>query len=456
MQRPLQDYSKAHEALPQGVWETLLSDLPECSKREDLFAYMWELGLRCPNCATMACLTALVFFKGGCRKTEMELYNDFRSMSVEYQKLRKRNEKRSGKDEDSYPLVLDVSMAENRVSCMYPLASFLFLQAKIPTRNTRQSVQQSRESMRCVELFSKLCELQKTEPVITFLGQGEGRKDRKASQTSDLSLLSLIGKQQQCDAGQLTSPAMATTVTPVITGQLALPAFPNTVKPEIAGQLALPPLPSTVKPEIAGQLAAPALPSTEKPEIALHPATTQGHLPLSLAKPLQHSDGVDVQMEIGNQSSKECLPHLSMLEAAERFKNLTKGKCEKELDDETRKVGTLEETQGQSKKTQAAEPKNKTSSECKRVQKRPLESKNMSETGTKKKDQKNPVKKKGSASHKKPETQQKGGKRGKKQYDPWKGIPKQLLKKYANGCARCRHRMWCTQSCWSLRGYRVA
>ena len=102
-----------------------------------------------------------------------------------------------------YPLVLDVSMAENRVSCMYPLASFLFLQAKIPTCNTRQSVQQSKESMRCVELFSKLCELRtlQTEPVITFLGQGEGRKDRKASQTSDLSLLSLMGQQQQCIAG---------------------------------------------------------------------------------------------------------------------------------------------------------------------------------------------------------------------------------------------------------------
>ena len=32
-------------------------------------------------------------------------------------------------------------------------------------------------------------------------------------------------------------------------------------------------------------------------------------------------------------------------------------------------------------------------------------------------------------------------------------IPQAVLKRYARGCSSCRHRKWCTVSCWIKRGY---
>ena len=52
-----------------------------------------------------------------------------------------------------------------------------------------------------------------------------------------------------------------------------------------------------------------------------------------------------------------------------------------------------------------------------------------------------------------------GAKDGKKSSNvlhvPWKSIPKDVQKKFENGCSRCRFRAFCTRSCWVKRGWRV-
>ena len=52
-----------------------------------------------------------------------------------------------------------------------------------------------------------------------------------------------------------------------------------------------------------------------------------------------------------------------------------------------------------------------------------------------------------------------GSKDGKKSsnvlHSPWKSIPKDVQKKFENGCSRCRFRAYCTRSCWVKRGWRV-
>ena len=42
-----------------------------------------------------------------------------------------------------------------------------------------------------------------------------------------------------------------------------------------------------------------------------------------------------------------------------------------------------------------------------------------------------------------------------KKYEPWTGIPANLLRKYSAGCSRCRFRKYCTRSCWYNRGFVV-
>ena len=52
-----------------------------------------------------------------------------------------------------------------------------------------------------------------------------------------------------------------------------------------------------------------------------------------------------------------------------------------------------------------------------------------------------------------------GAKDGKKSSNalhvPWKSIPKDVQKKFEQGCSRCRFRAFCTRSCRVKRGWRV-
>ena len=57
--RALQDFSSLHQCLKPQIWQTIWNSSPH-EKEKEIIDYALELGLRCPNGATIQCMTGLI------------------------------------------------------------------------------------------------------------------------------------------------------------------------------------------------------------------------------------------------------------------------------------------------------------------------------------------------------------------------------------------------------------
>ena len=113
--RPLQDFSRSHEALTPEVWEVLLShQCQDRQKKDAVFDYLWSLNLRCPNSETVSTMVALVVFRKGPTMQDAELYQEHRSIASDFVKMRKKMERKHGQEE-VYPLTLDLDCIPDKV-----------------------------------------------------------------------------------------------------------------------------------------------------------------------------------------------------------------------------------------------------------------------------------------------------------------------------------------------------
>ena len=59
--RALQDFSSLHQCLKPTIWQAIWNSSPY-EKEKEIIDYALDLGLRCPNGATIQCMTGLIHF----------------------------------------------------------------------------------------------------------------------------------------------------------------------------------------------------------------------------------------------------------------------------------------------------------------------------------------------------------------------------------------------------------
>lgn len=385
--RPLQDFSRAHEALTPQVWEVLLShQCQDRQKKDAVFDYLWSLNLRCPNSETVSTMVALVVFRKGPTMQDAELYQEHRSIASDFVKMRKKMERKHGQEE-VYPLTLDLDCIPDKVKCMYPLEAFLLLQTRIPVRKTHASLQ-SKQSNEFMHVISRLFNLQNNVRAVPAVPE-----------------ITMLGSYAQ---RPMVVPPLSDVPSREVIEQKALPAPSQSVGVAPKTALALPP---------------PAPPSSPK----------------------AMGDG-----SVGP----------SMLEAAEKFKNLMRHGQEKlpvaSSKEQAQTPKKVAKEQAQTPEKVAAKQK-KPKGVVEKVCRKPCESlqKKPSKPNVLKKGKKEDRKSKPKKTVVKKKSQRNTSKAPRRSHDPWCNVPEHLLRKYKLGCSRCRYRQWCTKSCWALRGIKV-
>ena len=143
--RALQDFSSLHQCLKPTIWQAIWNSSPY-EKEKEIIDYALDLGLRCPNGATIQCMTGLIHLVNMKSLSPGELYVHQRKIPMSFRSTRIALEKQIGMTKDLIKF-LDPEIVDGS-PCQIPLHEWANYMSKIPLRLTHHKVHSRNEIQR--------------------------------------------------------------------------------------------------------------------------------------------------------------------------------------------------------------------------------------------------------------------------------------------------------------------